>query len=187
MLNSETLLTEWMLWISRFIADFQGVLMLGTLRCRSCVLAADLGFIRVTPRPPPDFKGSVEQMKSIWVWWWHVWCSYLAWSRCLTNMSRSEVFALTACCHASLQLISAPNSEDLRVFISLRFWFSLSKSARLACGPLFSYVSRADRFSLSHCWHNWPWGRLLAWHKGGVPSPNLTHLLVLLAAMMCVK
>ena len=69
----------------------------------------------------------------------------------------------------------------------LRFWFSLSRSALLACGPLFSYKSRANRCSLSHCWHNWPRGRLLAWHKGGVPSPNLTHLLTLLAAMMLVK
>ena len=73
------------------------------------------------------------------------------------------------------------------MFTKVRFWFSLSRSSLLACGPLFSYKSRANRRSLSHCWHNWPRGRLLAWHKGGVPSPNLTHLLTLLAAMMLVK
>ena len=38
-----------MLWISCFIVALQGVLLLGTLRCRSCASAADLGFIRVTP------------------------------------------------------------------------------------------------------------------------------------------
>ena len=34
--------------------------MLGTLRCRSCVLAADLGFIRVTPKSESTAHESLQ-------------------------------------------------------------------------------------------------------------------------------
>ena len=38
------LLTDWMLWISRFISDSQGVLMLGMLSCWSCASVTDLTY-----------------------------------------------------------------------------------------------------------------------------------------------
>ena len=54
-LSSKTLLTDRMLWSSRFISDSQGVLMLGMLRCWSYASATDLSCTcHVTP---PRFRG----------------------------------------------------------------------------------------------------------------------------------
>ena len=99
------------------------------------------------------------------------------------SASRSEILASTAWCHASVYLVSAPNSREAKVFVRRRFAFSFRRSSRLACGPLPSKMARAAWCSRLQFWHSWPPGRLPVWHKGGVPSPNLMHLSALLLAI----
>ena len=96
---------------------------------------------------------------------------------------RSEVFASTARCHASVHLVSALNSREAKVLARRRLAFSLSRSSRLACGPLPSKMARAAWCSRLQFWHSWPPDRLPVWHRGGVPSPNLMHLSALLSAI----
>ena len=99
------------------------------------------------------------------------------------NASRSEIFASTARCHASVHLVSALNSREAKVLARRRFAFSFWRSSRLACGPLPSKMARAAWCSRLQFWHSWPPGRLPVWHKGGVPSPNLMHSLLLAIAL----
>ena len=103
------------------------------------------------------------------------------------SASRSEIFASTARCHASVHLVSAPNSREAKVLARRRFAFSFRRSSRLACGPLPSKMARAAWCSRLQFWHSWPPGRLPVWHKGGVPSPNLMHLSALLSAIALWK
>ena len=100
------------------------------------------------------------------------------------SASRSETFASTARRHASVHLTSAPSSREAKVLATRRFVFSFRRSSRLACGPLPSKMACAARCSRLHRWHNWPPGRLPVWHRGGVPSPNLMHLSMLLSAIV---
>ena len=65
-LSSKTLLTDRMLWSSRFISDSQGVLMLGMLRCWSYASATDLSCTcRVTPPRSRGFHRTIGILMDI--------------------------------------------------------------------------------------------------------------------------